>query len=334
VMKMYITLVAPEDGVLKQLKPEGSIIEAGDLLASLTLDHPERVQKAELFTGTFPSMQVTIPAAESGVYKNNQVNLTLKECHRKLLNLLQGYAVSQAGIRTVVENLMNCLRAPILPLEQFREALSSITSRIPASLVQSLHSILDGYAENVQHHRFSWESPEEFPVIELQNAIDTTMNSLATEEEKNKLINSLSGAGVLSLLQLYKTGNHGYAVHVLSGLWEEFLSVESHFCTDASGDSEKTAPEFVIKALRKVRKSRSMQRCEPRGGHSHCVLHSLFMCSSSVTRMIWRELLAWPALTISWPSATNWWFCCWISFKSSCLPCCMSSFPSCASWLD
>ncbi len=253
---MYITLVAPEDGLLKHLKPEGSIIEAGDLLASLTLDHPERVQKAELFTGVFPSMESTVQASashDSNAYKNNHVNLTLKDSHKRLLNLLQGFAVSHGGIKKSVEELMNCLRAPILPLEQFRESLSSITSRIPATLVRALHGILDSYAENVQHHRFSWESPEEFPVIELQNAIDSTMNSFATDEERTKLTNSLQGAGLLSLLQLYKTGNHGYAIHVLSGLWEEFLQVESHFCADASGDSEKTAPEFVIKALRKVR---------------------------------------------------------------------------------
>jgi len=268
VMKMYISLTAPEDGLLRHAKPEGSIIEAGDLLATLSLDHPERVQKAELFTGQFAggesvasvapagalvAASSTPAAGDASAYKNNHVNLTLKDAHRRLVMLLQGYSVSTGSMQRSVEELMNCLRAPILPLEQFREALSSITSRIPSSLVSALQSILDGYAGSVAHHRFSWESPEDFPVIDLQNAIDAALNALPSDEERTKLQTSLQSAGVSPLLQLYKDGNHGYAVHVLQGLWEEFVSVESHF-VDASGDTEKTAPEFVIKALRKRNK--------------------------------------------------------------------------------
>jgi acetyl-CoA carboxylase/biotin carboxylase 1 len=47
VMKMYITLVVAEAGVIRLVRPEGSIIEAGDLLATLKLDDPARVQKVE-----------------------------------------------------------------------------------------------------------------------------------------------------------------------------------------------------------------------------------------------------------------------------------------------
>ena len=266
VMKMYITLNSPEDGFVKLLKPEGSIIEAGDLLATLNLDHPERVQKAELFTGVFPEMTrltggpanaamtpVQSQTQSSNEYVNNHVNLTLKESLRALQNLLAGWSVSPDAVKRSVDDLMNSLRAPILPLEQFREALATVTSRLPSSLVGSLTAILDAYASDIRNHRFAWESPSEFPVLDLQNVIDQTLvNPALTEEDKNKLLASLNGSGMTQLLQTYKLGNHGYAVAVLTGLWDQYFTVEEKFCQ--SIDSEKQTPEFVIKQLRKQHK--------------------------------------------------------------------------------
>lgn len=45
VMKMYVTLTAPESGVIRTIKIEGAILEAGDLIATLVLDDPDRVRK-------------------------------------------------------------------------------------------------------------------------------------------------------------------------------------------------------------------------------------------------------------------------------------------------
>jgi acetyl-CoA carboxylase carboxyltransferase component/biotin carboxyl carrier protein len=55
VMKMYMPLTLPESGVITLLKPEGSVLEPGDLLARVALDDPSKVHKAEPFTGTLPA---------------------------------------------------------------------------------------------------------------------------------------------------------------------------------------------------------------------------------------------------------------------------------------
>jgi len=271
VMKMYITLAAPEDGVIKTLKPEGSIIEAGDLLASLALDHPERVQKAELFTGKFnePSTAVTTTAVASKHESSTSAhpNQSLKETHRRLLNLLGGYALSSEGIKNGLQELLNALRAPALPLEQFREALSTIISRIPANLAHNLTTILDRYASSVAQHRFAWESPEEFPVLDLQNAIERALLALPSEEERTKVSTSLNASGITQLLQLYKLGNHGYAIHVLFELLEDFYAVEQHYVDDASHGSASMSSasstggqaEFVIKKLRRQFKDEGVE---------------------------------------------------------------------------
>lgn len=47
-MKMVLTLAAPESGLVTPLKPEGPILEAGDVVATLVLDDPGRVKRVTL----------------------------------------------------------------------------------------------------------------------------------------------------------------------------------------------------------------------------------------------------------------------------------------------
>jgi acetyl-CoA carboxylase/biotin carboxylase 1 len=56
VMKMYMPLIAQEDGVVQFLKQPGATLEAGDILGILALDDPSRVKTAETFTGKLPDL--------------------------------------------------------------------------------------------------------------------------------------------------------------------------------------------------------------------------------------------------------------------------------------
>src|SRR6201996_7070790 len=54
VMKMYMPLVAQEDGHVSFIRQPGATLEAGDVLGMLILDDPSKVKSATLFTGTLP----------------------------------------------------------------------------------------------------------------------------------------------------------------------------------------------------------------------------------------------------------------------------------------
>jgi acetyl-CoA carboxylase/biotin carboxylase 1 len=54
VMKMYMPLLATESGKIQIEKPAGSILNSGDVIASLVLDDPSHVKQAKLFDGGFP----------------------------------------------------------------------------------------------------------------------------------------------------------------------------------------------------------------------------------------------------------------------------------------
>jgi acetyl-CoA carboxylase / biotin carboxylase 1 len=55
-MKMMMPLLAPAAGVIRYRLPEGAVLAAGDLIASLDLDNPELVTRATPFVGTFPEL--------------------------------------------------------------------------------------------------------------------------------------------------------------------------------------------------------------------------------------------------------------------------------------
>ena len=51
---MYMSLQAPEAGKLHWAKPEGSVLEPGDLIARVELDDPSKVHRAEPYGGRLP----------------------------------------------------------------------------------------------------------------------------------------------------------------------------------------------------------------------------------------------------------------------------------------
>ncbi|KAI5281935.1 acetyl-coenzyme-A carboxylase, partial [Ascosphaera aggregata] len=56
VMKMYMPLLAQEDGIVQFIKQPGSTLQAGDILGILTLDDPSKVKHAQPFMGQMPEM--------------------------------------------------------------------------------------------------------------------------------------------------------------------------------------------------------------------------------------------------------------------------------------
>jgi len=56
VMKMYMPLQVSEAGTIRLIMQPGAVLEAGALLAILTLDDPSRVRHARPFDGQLPKM--------------------------------------------------------------------------------------------------------------------------------------------------------------------------------------------------------------------------------------------------------------------------------------
>ena len=55
-MKMYMPLIAQEDGLVNLIKQPGATLEAGDILGILALDDPTKVKSAQPFLEPIPEI--------------------------------------------------------------------------------------------------------------------------------------------------------------------------------------------------------------------------------------------------------------------------------------
>lgn len=254
VMKMYVTTTAPEAGVIKIVKPEGTVLEAGDLIAQFVLDDPDCVQKAELFKGRFPEFK------EASLI-GRKPHARLRSSELKLRMLLAGYELGTGVLHSAISTMLASLRDPELPAHQFIEFASTLSGRLPGALYDALMAEVRSYEASLQEKLFAWESPPAFPSAKLDLIIEQHLITLAAEAAASAAASgtgttndpvravraSLDASGLSALIARYKPGNHAYAVSLITDLLNEFLSVEEHFQSGAS-------PDAIITQLRKAHK--------------------------------------------------------------------------------
>ena len=102
-MKMYMPLVASEDGVVQLIKQPGVSLEPGDILGILTLDDPARVKHAKPFEGQLPA------TGPPGVIGNKPYQRFLR-CIGILNDILDGFD-NQAIMASTLKDLIDVYRA-------------------------------------------------------------------------------------------------------------------------------------------------------------------------------------------------------------------------------
>ncbi|KAG9291426.1 hypothetical protein G9A89_021845 [Geosiphon pyriformis] len=154
VMKMYMPLIASQDGIVQFIKQPNATLEAGDIIGILTLDDPTRVRHAQPYEGQLPPMNPPVLLGDKPHQRFREV-IHIFEC------ILNGYD-NQALLQSNMKELMELLRNPQLPYLEFDAALSNLSGRIPTKLDSSLHRIT----------RESQEKNLEFPSQKLKDLIN------------------------------------------------------------------------------------------------------------------------------------------------------------------
>ncbi|KAI9306564.1 acetyl-CoA carboxylase [Cunninghamella echinulata] len=224
VMKMYMPLVASEDGHVQFIKQVGATLEAGDIIGILSLDDPSRVKHALPFTGSVPTYG---PPHITG----DKPHQRFKAAKSILEYVLQGYD-NQALIQTVVKELYTVLREPELPYSELSATMSVLSGRIPQRLEQQLDSLIEKYHG----------SQLSFPANEINQLIEQfARENLSTQSEVN--IYKTSVSPIVDIANRYKDGlkQHEYSVYV--DLMEQYYAVEVLF-------GSQTRDEEVILTLR------------------------------------------------------------------------------------
>ncbi|KOO27806.1 acetyl-coa carboxylase [Chrysochromulina tobinii] len=181
-MKMIITLNATESGVIKHEgdvintheKPAGSIINQGDLLASLTLADPPRDKKIGTFSGTLEYATGEEMVASSATLKRFRKTLKTLEL------VMDGYVLDA---EPAVQAMLSALASVSLPIEEIKDAASALGQKMPMKLDTMMQKV---YATTLAEHVNGMESTETANLVtKLRSVVEEFVMSLFESKQAN-----------------------------------------------------------------------------------------------------------------------------------------------------
>ncbi|CAN0920072.1 Acetyl-CoA carboxylase 1 [Linum grandiflorum] len=217
VMKMCMPLLSPASGVVHFKMSEGQAMQAGELIASLDLDDPSAVRKAEPFHGSFPVLGP--PTAISG-----KVHQRCAASVNAARMILAGY---YHPIDEVVQNLLNSLDSPELPFLQWQECFAVLANRLSKELRIELESRYREFEE------ISRSQTVDFPAKLLRGVLEAHLLSCPEKEKgaQERIVEPL-----MSLVKSYEGGRESHARLIVQSLFEGYLSVEELFSDNIQAD--------------------------------------------------------------------------------------------------
>jgi len=211
VMKMYMPLVASEDGVVQLIKQPGVTLEPGDILGILTLDDPKRVKHAKPFEGLLPPMGTPAVAG-------NKPDQRLVRCLGVLNDILDGFD-NQAVMSATLKDLFQLLHEPDLPYSEMNAILSTLSGRLPTKLEDSIRSALDIAKTK--------GDGQEFPAMRIKKVVEHYMQDNITPQDRGMFRTQLGP--LLDVLERYMNGLKGHEMITLAGLLERYEATEKLF---------------------------------------------------------------------------------------------------------
>ena len=234
VMKMYMPLKAQEDGIIQFQMSEGATLSPGDVIATVSLDHPDKVVMSEKFNKTL----IRNWAIEK---KESLAHVELRETMTRLEGVLAGYFMTGTELDTLLNTFMECQMNPMLPVYEMDDALSVLKGRIDMDLFSNIDKKLREYEANTQ---------VAFPAVEILSLIHQFSMSQPTTARAafNAQMQAVWDA---SERQIYPANTR--IVATLLRFLEAYLNVERSFdsfsFTDVVGDLRKTYSDDLTKVL-------------------------------------------------------------------------------------
>ncbi|CAI4050081.1 hypothetical protein SUVZ_13G3390 [Saccharomyces uvarum] len=202
IMKMQMPLVAKTNGIIELLGRPGSIIEAGDVIARLTLDAPSKANESSLYQGELPALGPPIIEGSRPIHK-------FRTFLSRLKNILKGYRES-AEIGTSLKELIKVLRDGRLPYSEWGSQASAVRNRLPKQLNEKLKSII--------------ENSTSFPAEELHVLLKCYVKEYADDH-----VLCIALQPLLDITKRYYDGLDNHEYEVFFKLIKSYHAVEKAF---------------------------------------------------------------------------------------------------------
>mmetsp|Transcript_45259 Transcript_45259/g.105887 ORF Transcript_45259/g.105887 Transcript_45259/m.105887 type:complete len:1502 (+) Transcript_45259:3-4508(+) len=215
-MKMIMPLKSTEEGMLTQTKSGGSIIQQGDLLATLELADPSKVQKITQFEGSLslPSAQMWVPEGGEGTA------LEASRSVEKELNLvMDGY---DKDVEPLVQKLLRALSDRAIFPQTVLDAMSNLGNKLPVALEMPLKKFLTTYLANKGDLALTRDL-----ATAVGKMCDEFLASLPEGEPRESKRTVLST--IYAVVNEYSQGQRAHALRVFTSMLRKFSDVESAF---------------------------------------------------------------------------------------------------------
>jgi len=218
VMKMYMPLIAQEDGIVQLIKQPGATLEAGDILGILALDDPSRVKHAQPFQGQLPDLG---PPQVVGTKPPQRFALL----HSILENILQGFD-NQVIMASTLKELVEVLRDPELPYGEWNAQFSALHSRMPQKLDALFSAIVDR----------SKARSAEFPAKQLSKGLNRFIEENVQPSDAPMLRSAIDP--LVQVLDKYAEGLKVHEFEVFTALLNKYWQTEMLFSDRNSRDED------------------------------------------------------------------------------------------------
>jgi biotin carboxyl carrier protein len=180
IMKMILPVVCEIDGALFFTHSEGSVLEAGDLIARVEPDDLSSVRKAKPFQGTFPAVDPSVGVAETKPY------LLWLDVQRKVEHVMTGFSCVDPA--ALVQSLLAALLDPKLPLSWFQHVLSEHKASLQGALKTQLDEICSEYEKEL-----ALGKTVPFPSSAMLNAVQAHAQGKLSDSERGPWLANVSG---------------------------------------------------------------------------------------------------------------------------------------------
>ncbi|RHZ27040.1 hypothetical protein DYB31_000172 [Aphanomyces astaci] len=229
VMKMYMPLLTPEDGIVRHVKPEGSVLAPGDLIGNLELDDPSCVKLSDQFLGKLPDFS---NEPENASTKSFYV---MKKAIETLTTVLDGFKLPDDLVQRAINDLFDsALKDPLLPLDEISETLSALASRMPGHVYDQIRDHMQAYRDS--------DKSAPFDVSKISAALDAFKGTLTLPSEANAYEGKI--APLREVLPKFENGLETRRERVVYDLIAKYFNVENPY---AQGHNV----EDIVMALRK-----------------------------------------------------------------------------------
>ncbi|KAI0286000.1 acetyl CoA carboxylase [Russula aff. rugulosa BPL654] len=192
VMKMYMPLVASEDGIVNFVKQPGVSLEPGDILARKPFD------------GLLPSFG---PPGVTG----NKPHQLLARYIDVLSNILEGFD-NQPVMAPSLKGLTDVLKDSELPFSETTSILSTLSGRMPSKLEDLVRNAIEASK--------SKGPTSEFPASRLKKILDHYLQDSVRPQEPGPLFD---------VVERYIGGIKAHEVHVMANLLARYADTEKLF---------------------------------------------------------------------------------------------------------